>query len=75
MSVKNGVIGSHWVMMTRDTEELTSHGIHAKDCDFNASKIAEAVILLDLIKTVRKNYMTLIQVKHTFTCAIKSRGE
>ena len=56
-SIKNGVIGEHWVMMTRDKEELMSHETHAKEWSFNTLKAVEAVILLHLIATLRmKSY-------------------
>ena len=54
VSVKNGVIGVHSVIMTRDKEEIIRHEMHAKDYDFNESKRAKAVMLLDLITTLRK---------------------
>ena len=44
-------------MMTRDKEELMNHGTRAKDWGFNTSKIVEAVMLLELIVTLRKNHM------------------
>ena len=50
--VKNGVIGTWWVMMTREKEELMSHEFHSKDWNFNTSKTVEVVILLDLTATL-----------------------
>ena len=40
-------------MTIREKEELMSHEMYAKDWNFNASKIVEAVILFDLIATLR----------------------
>ena len=39
--------------MTREKEELTSHEMNTKEWNFNTSKRAEAVILLDTIATLR----------------------
>ena len=39
--------------MTREKEEVISHKMHAKDWKLNTSKTAEAVILLDLVATLR----------------------
>ena len=47
------MMGEFWVTMTRDDEELASHEMHAKDWNLNTSKTEEAVILLDLIETLR----------------------
>ena len=49
--------------MKREKEEPMNHGMSAKDWGFNASKEAEAVVLLCLITTLRKNYTTLINGK------------
>ena len=46
-------MGVFWVMMTKEEEDLPSHGIHAKDWSLHTSKKAEALILLDLIENLR----------------------
>ena len=46
-------MGSYWVMITRENEELTSHEIHAKDWNIDTLKTAEAVILLYSITMLR----------------------
>ena len=52
-SVKDGIMGAYWVIMTRKNEKLLSHKMHAKDWSYNTPKTAEAVILLDLITTLQ----------------------
>ena len=52
-SVKNGVMGAFWIMMTRENEELIIYEMHEKDWKLSTSKTAEAAILLDLIATLR----------------------
>ena len=52
-SVKDGIMGAYWVIMTRKNEKLLSHEMHAKDWSYNTPKTAEAVILLDLITTLQ----------------------
>ena len=42
-----------WIMMTREKEELMSYEMRAKCRNFNTLKIAEALLLLDLITTLR----------------------
>ena len=49
--------------MTREKEELMNREIRANDWGFNDSKTAEAVVLLYLIQTLRKNHTTLIKDK------------
>ena len=53
-------MGVCWVIMKRENEELIIHEMHAKDWKLNASKILEAVILLDLITMLRAKS----QIKH-----------
>ena len=48
-SVKDGVMGAYWVIMTRKNQTLLSHEMYAKDWSYNTPKTTEAVILLDLI--------------------------
>ena len=62
-SVKNGALGACWMIMTREKEELMNREIRANDWGFNDSKTAEAVVLLYLIQTLRKNHTTLIKDK------------
>ena len=52
-SVKDGVMGAYWVIMTRKNKTLLSHEMHAKDWSYSTPKTAEAVILLDLITTLQ----------------------
>ena len=50
-------MGSWQVMMTTNKQKLISPEIHAKEWNFNTSKTAEAVTLLDLIATLRVKAM------------------
>ena len=50
VSVKNGTMGTCWVMMTKEKEEPIHHEMHTKYWSFNESKTAEVVTLLDLIE-------------------------
>ena len=52
-SVKDGVMGAYWVVMTRKNETLVSHEMHAKCWSYNTPKTVEAVILLKLIATLQ----------------------
>ena len=44
---------AYWVMITREKEESISHEMHAKDWNFNDSKILDEVFLLYLIVMLR----------------------
>ena len=54
VSVKN-VVRAHWVMTKREKKEVMNHEMYAKYRGFSASKIAEVVVMLYLITTLRKN--------------------
>ena len=47
--------------MTRENEELMNHKIHENDWGYNTSKTAEAVMILDLITTLRKKSHSINQ--------------
>ena len=60
-SVKNGLMGACWVMMTRENEKIMNHEMREKDWGHDASKTKEAVMLLDLITTLTKKSHSINQ--------------
>jgi len=51
-SVKNGMIGTAWVLMTRSKRILTEREVYLKDWQVNTEQTVEAIILLNFIQTV-----------------------
>ena len=49
--------------------------MRAKDCGCKTSKKVEAVMILDLITTLRKKHTKLIEGNQKLTCAIDTHRE
>ena len=50
-------MGAYWVIMDRDKNILMEKELFAKEWEINTARIVEAVILLDMIRTINDNCM------------------
>ena len=54
VSVKNRRIGAYQVLVNKDKRVLMEKELFSKEQNTNVPKIAEAIIMLDIIKTINK---------------------
>ena len=58
-------MGAYWMIIDKDRNILIEKELFTKEQEINTARIAEAVILLDIIRTINDKSYNIINVRIT----------
>ena len=61
--VKNGVMGVYWMIIILDKQLVAEKELYSKNWELNLARIAEAIILLDVINVIREKILNIEEGK------------
>ena len=59
--VKNRVTRAYWIIMAPNKIKLIEYKLYSKQWRYNTARVAEAIVLLDLIITIIKKHIKSVQ--------------